>query len=460
MIEACRELCKKLREPKSDGGEGCDIILALTHAEHFEDIELAKELYAYPSSKDPRLDERPGIDAVFGGHDHSYFLGEGVEAEDRGEHLKPLDGDDGLLIVKSGADFNDLSEVVIELEHRPEGTQRQVVVKSLKVIRHKMDTVQDTRLSPEQPPMENTLRRLFRQEVLNGLDAPIAQSNRAIKVEDQHLRSKETALGNWIADVLRERFESIFKEDSIPTVLVLTGASIRGGFTLEGRVLARQIIQLMPFEVSLTSLNLTGDDLWKSLDSALLEFNQSKMQPRMSTRFPVVSGLRLKWDSSAKENPIRELKVGDRNIDPEGKYRVVTSTYLAGGGSGFDRFKAAKENAGSLPDGPAMFQVVRDYIRDLQTKQNRKELHSYVSSFAQNYDPGNKQTADQDTLQFLVQLMNEIYLGDSELRSTSEFTMSAADTLLAPERVLPELGDLIPKNPDGRVVDVAPSGTV
>ncbi|KAG9101391.1 hypothetical protein FS749_007479 [Ceratobasidium sp. UAMH 11750] len=302
--------------------------------------------------------------------------------------------------------------------------------------------------------MENTLRRLFRQEVLKGLDIPIAQCHRSIQVKDEHLRSRETPLGNWIADVLRERFESIFKDDSVPTVLVLTGASIRGGFTLNGNVLARHIIQLMPFEVSLTSLNLTGDDIRKSLDSALLDFNQSKLQPRMSTRFPVVSGLRLTWDSSAKEDPIRELKVGGRDIDPQGKYRVVTSTYLAGGGSGFDRFKTAKEAAGNLADGPGMHQAVRDYIMDLQAKQSRKELHSYVNTFAQSYNSDITQTADQDILQCLVRIVSE-YLGDSGPASISEFTMSAANTLIPPEKVLPELSTLIPENPDGRVIPSA-----
>ncbi|KAG9093170.1 hypothetical protein FRC07_011519, partial [Ceratobasidium sp. 392] len=322
MVDECRGLCKKLRKPKPDGGEKCDVVLALTHAEHFEDIALAKELYAYPANKKPGLEDLPGVDVVLGGHVHSYFLGEGVEADDRGDHKRPWEGDDGVLIVKSGMDFNELSEVLMELEDRPMGTERKKVIKSLKVtslastnlvIRHKINSSQDQgelRRPTEQPPMENTLRRLFRQEVLKGLNIPIAQCSKAIKVQDEHLRSKETAIGNWIADVLHERFKKIFRDDTIPTVLVLTGASIRGGFTLEdlhlqGNVLARHIIQLMPFEVSLTSLDITGEDLKQSLNRALLEYNQSELQPRMSTRFPVVSGLRVKWDSSAKEDPIR-----------------------------------------------------------------------------------------------------------------------------------------------------------
>jgi 5'-nucleotidase len=76
-----------------------------------------------------------GVDIILGGHDHLYYVSKGCRGWE-GYDLNataPLgaEDDDGILVIKSGTDFRDLSELTLELEDRPPGTVRRRVVKSV-----------------------------------------------------------------------------------------------------------------------------------------------------------------------------------------------------------------------------------------------------------------------------------------------------------------------------------------
>ena len=78
--------------------------------------------------------KRYGV-VVLGGHDHLYFIGRGVSSWDNFNVLEKVLGaelDNGeILIVKSGSDFRDLSEIKIVLESTPKGSVRNKIVKSI-----------------------------------------------------------------------------------------------------------------------------------------------------------------------------------------------------------------------------------------------------------------------------------------------------------------------------------------
>lgn len=98
---------------------------------------MARKLLALsPSARDcqPIINEH-GVDILFGGHDHLYYICKGAgewEGHDRTEPVLGADGDHSdVLALKSGSDFRDLSEMALELEGAPEGSVRRMLIKNL-----------------------------------------------------------------------------------------------------------------------------------------------------------------------------------------------------------------------------------------------------------------------------------------------------------------------------------------
>ena len=98
---------------------------------------MAKELLALSPSgqKENSIASQHGVDLILGGHDHLYFVGRGVNSWDNfnvSEKVLGAELDNGdVLVVKSGTDFRDLSEIKIVLESTPKGSVRNKIVRSI-----------------------------------------------------------------------------------------------------------------------------------------------------------------------------------------------------------------------------------------------------------------------------------------------------------------------------------------
>lgn len=72
------------------------------------------------------------MDIILGGHDHLYFVGRGVDEWDNynlSEHVLGAEEDKGdVLVIKSGTDFRDISEICLELKDTPEGSARTKLI--------------------------------------------------------------------------------------------------------------------------------------------------------------------------------------------------------------------------------------------------------------------------------------------------------------------------------------------
>ena len=75
------------------------------------------------------------MDIILGGHDHLYFVSKGVTTWEGYDISKPSIGSEGdngdILVVKSGTDFRELSELTLELEDTPPGSVRKKVIKAV-----------------------------------------------------------------------------------------------------------------------------------------------------------------------------------------------------------------------------------------------------------------------------------------------------------------------------------------
>ncbi|CAE6411104.1 unnamed protein product [Rhizoctonia solani] len=408
MQKTCMELSQKLRED-----EGCDLVFALTHAEHREDLDLAIDVAAYPADCETikkangKLEDLPGVDAIFGGHNHNYYLGKGVNLGDqRGTNPPTIKSNDfdteekynDLLVVKSGFDFNDLSEVIIRVEDRS-GKYRKKVITSLKVIRHNrpVDELRSQNIWLESS-MSSVLTRQYNNEIMKSLISSVATTDDEIEVNSQETRRQETIIGNWVADAMLGWYQyqqrKLTSDSNTPAPLyIMTGGTVRGDMKLgPGEITRHQMIQLLPFETTLTLLQVEGSVLLEELNGVL---THDPSDPRV--RFPVVSGFRVEWDSRIKKKKkeegkeegkeeekavkkviiVKETGEDDTELDPKATYPVLTNTYLAEGGSGFKRFKEIK--ARTTYAEVAMYQALLFYINDLRTAEYQKRLEKSKS---------------------------------------------------------------------------------
>jgi 5'-nucleotidase len=104
-----------------------------------QDISLAKALLALSPSgqKTTPVTKSHGVDILLGGHDHLYYASRGVdfwEGYDTSKECLGTEQDKGdILLVKSGTDFRDLSEIDLELEDVPPGDSivRKRIIKKI-----------------------------------------------------------------------------------------------------------------------------------------------------------------------------------------------------------------------------------------------------------------------------------------------------------------------------------------
>jgi 2',3'-cyclic-nucleotide 2'-phosphodiesterase (5'-nucleotidase family) len=149
----------------------------------------------------------------------------------------------------------------------------------------------------------------------------------------EDVRSKENAFANFVVDVMR----SAGKTD----IAIINGGSIRGDATYAAntQITRRTIASELPFRSTLTVLSVSGKELKDSLEIGLTDLELSKGS------FPQVSGMRVKFDSSA---PIGErvvsVTINNKALDASKTYSVATTSYLASGGDGYSPLLASTRN--------------------------------------------------------------------------------------------------------------------
>lgn len=103
-------------------------------------------------------------------------------------------------VIKSGTDFRDLSSANLELTDTPSGSIRRKVISSLTGKHHY--------ILPSNPPsskMDDLLSDLL-SSVEGTLQKPVCFTLTPFDARSEVVRTKETGLGNWVADVLMHAY--------------------------------------------------------------------------------------------------------------------------------------------------------------------------------------------------------------------------------------------------------------
>jgi 5'-nucleotidase / UDP-sugar diphosphatase len=291
---------------------GADVIIALTHMTIAEDRELARQV--------------PEISLILGGHEHD-----------------PITWQEGsTLIHKSGYDAHYLGRIDLAID-KTAGPQGPVVniVPSWRMIANQG-------IAPE--PTVAARVAEYTSRLSGELAQPLGQTLTALDSRRDEVRSRETTMGNLIADALRE----VLRAD----VALMNGGGIRGDRLFEaGSTLTRQdIFRELPFGNVGVLVELSGADLL-----AALEHGVSQVEARAG-RFPQVAGITMVYNPRKPAgNRVLRAAINGVPLDPAAQYRLATNDFLFKGGDGYTSLSKAKPRI-DASGGTLVATMVMQYI--------------------------------------------------------------------------------------------------
>jgi 5'-nucleotidase len=143
------------------------------------------------------------------------------------------------------------------------------------------------------------------------------------------VRTKETNLGNLIADALLEKGRSAGAQ-----IGLMNGGGIRASIDA-GPITLGELLDVQPFGNQLSLVTLTGAQLKEALENGVSQIETT------AGRFLQVSNLRYSYDAARPVGDrVTGVQVGDGKggytaLDPAASYRAATINFLVAGGDGF-----------------------------------------------------------------------------------------------------------------------------
>ncbi|KAJ2082876.1 hypothetical protein H4R24_001268 [Coemansia sp. RSA 988] len=288
FVKSAKDMATKLKS-QSDKTMACDLVICLSHMRLNNDVKLAEECANV-------------VDLVLSGHDHFYYIGSGIDAFDdpdleqlpetysghdddaamlatwKAERAQLPSNSQGRRLIKSGTDFRDLSEIMLELDNT---TSDRVHIRKVLVKRHRT-----TSRIPENQDIKGMVCRI-EAHLSKALDKVIGITTTALDARSTICRTQESNFGSLSGDLMR----LCYAESAGVQIALLCGGAIRSDRVFPaGEVSMRNIMEVFPFEDPVVVVRLTGDQIRRALENGVSKW------PAQEGRFPQVSGIRFEFD--------------------------------------------------------------------------------------------------------------------------------------------------------------------
>jgi len=284
-----------------------DLVVVLSHIGYTEDVALAQAV--------------PGIDVIVGGHSHTQLdepvrVGDTiiVQANEYGKYLGFLK-----LVVENGR--------IIDYEGRLLPT------------------------TADMPISLDLAAALGEWEALLSARLGVVIGETAVDLDGErgNVRTKETNLGNLIADVMRETLDA--------DVTLMNGGGIRASIP-SGPVTLGDIYTVLPFDNTLAGIEVTGAQLLAALEHGVSQY------PVDWGGFLQVSGLSFTFNPNKPAGQrVVSVTVGGEPLELQRVYRVATNDFMAAGGDSYTMLQDAPFSHGSdRGDGEFLRDVVAGYF--------------------------------------------------------------------------------------------------
>ena len=290
---------------------GASAIVALTHLSLAQDKALARCA--------------PGIDIIIGGHEHTLLQSSSA----------------GVPIFKMTADARELGRFDLNIDPAT-GKVQSIDWQIIPVNESVEDDVAFA------PVVEKYAK------LTTELSAPVGRTNVPLDARSATSRTEETNIADFIADS--------FRRASGADVALINGGSIRADDVLPaGDLAVRDVLSILPFGNNLSVLDVTGEVLRQALEHGV-SLTGPGAEPGP---FPQVSGLTFSFDASRPPGSrvVGDVMVNGERLDPQKHYKLVTTSFIAGGGDQYAMFVGRPNTPTQLTDSG----VLRKAIEDAQT---------------------------------------------------------------------------------------------
>jgi 2',3'-cyclic-nucleotide 2'-phosphodiesterase (5'-nucleotidase family) len=266
--------------------EKVDLVIGLTHIGYDDDLLLAAKV--------------PGIDVIVGGHSHTRL--------DQPEKVG------GTIIVQSGEYAQALGS--LEVSHQ----DGKITDYAGALIPCAPEVVDDSEIGE--------IIRTYNKELEVKLGEVIGEAVLALDGERANVRTKETNLGNLVADVMCDAGSA--------DIALTNGGGLRASINA-GPITVGDVFNVLPFDNTLVVLEVTGADIKAALERSVSEY------PNQLGAFLQVSGLSFEFDpAKAPGERVVSVLVDNKPLDEKKIYTVATNDFIAAGGDGYDMLKDAK----------------------------------------------------------------------------------------------------------------------
>jgi len=302
------------REVRALERQGVNKIVALTHVGAAEDRRLAAMV--------------DGVDVYVGGHSHSLFHN-GDDRRRAAEYPVVVRTPSGApaLVVQAHTAGIFVGRLQVTFDARGVATAWEG---NTELVDHTV--AQDPEAQAMVERMAGPLAELRAREV-----APAAV---ALDGDRASCRQRECNLGNLIADAMLW-----YTREAGSRIAIQNGGGIRTSIP-QGMVTFGQILEVLPFSNSVSTMELTGAEVVQALENGVSQ--AESMENPGTGRFPQVAGIRFTWDA-AKPAGERIVSVDVRNadgsfapIDRAATYMVVTNNFMRNGGDGYAVFSEGR----------------------------------------------------------------------------------------------------------------------
>ena len=343
-------------------GQGADYILILAH------LGIGGDALEENTSAG-LLKNLKNVNALIDGHFHLIYSqttpdqdGKQVILAQTGTKLANI----GVLTIHENGTLS--HENIKEVPYDPNLAEETLNVTRSKVTRH---------VDKEMNEYINNITDSFApllQRVIGRTDFDLNVFRNSTESTESHTqlsRRQENALCNLVCDSLRHYGEADVTIINAGTVLT----DIK-----EGNITYQNVINTMPFSNNVLSKEITGQTILDALEYG------ARTLPDPTTRFPQVSGITYKIDTSINssvvvdenevfknvsgERRVYDVKVNGEDLDVKKKYTISSHSFILGGGDGYSMFtdyEITKTSAGL--DNEVLLKYIKDDLNGVVPEQ-------------------------------------------------------------------------------------------
>ncbi|MFH0728647.1 MAG: 5'-nucleotidase C-terminal domain-containing protein [Pseudomonadota bacterium] len=187
------------------------------------------------------------------------------------------------------------------------------------------------------------LVEMYETRLDDSFKAVIGRAKIFLDAERERIRYEETNLGNWVTDVMRGHTGA--------DMAFLNSGSLRASIA-DGPVTIADVYRAMPYANALMTVELSGKDILAILNRSVMGSREDE-----DGGFLQVSGIRF----GVRNHRVEAVQVGENGggLDPEKRYSVAITDFMAAGGDGYTSFKGKPVVDTGLPLRELLIDTVR-----------------------------------------------------------------------------------------------------